>query len=241
MQTTETLYAPLTPHPFGGGALTPTADRSVSDLALVLAHRLRSLLGGVQAAGELLVDAVADEDRPLVFDVLEGTAAIERVLADLVRYTHRLEPVAYPLCLAALAADVAGALAPADAARVRIASTGDTPIVGDRVLLQQAVLALLQNALEAAPGAAVDLEIERLDAAGAGAAALRVTQPGTLPVEPSRALDPFYTTKPQHLGLGLPLARHIAEAHGGGLRVHPDLLAGTVTAALTLGPASQYV
>jgi two-component system sensor histidine kinase HydH len=204
----------------------------VSDLALVLAHRLRSLVGGVQAAGELLVDVVEEADRPLAFNVLEGAAAIERVLADLVRYCHRLEPLPRPLCLSALASDVAGALAPADAARVRVAGAGFVPVVGDPLLLQQAALALVQNALEAAPGAHVEVAVR----AAGGTAELRVTQPGAVAaVPPERVFDPFYTTKPQHLGLGLALAKRIAEAHGGDIRVFLNSsLVETVTLALIL-------
>ena len=224
------LSAPA-PHPFGGGVHVPDGDRPLADLAVVLAHRLRSLVGGIQTAAELLVDGVDDADRALVFDVLEGAAAVERLLADLLRFCHRIEPAHQPVCLAELAGSLWQVLPPAEALRVTLEAPAAAVVMGDPVLLRQAALALVQNALEAAPGGPVAVAVRTLPVA----VTFEVTQPGSLAVDPpARVFDPFYTTKPQHLGLGLPLARRIAEAHGGSVELLGNPGGAGVSFSLTL-------
>ena len=45
------------------------------------------------------------------------------------------------------------------------------------------------------------------------------TGPGIAPDDLARVLDPFFSTKVDGTGLGLPIARQIATAHGGSLRI----------------------
>ncbi|MDB5444120.1 MAG: hypothetical protein JWP73_2496 [Phenylobacterium sp.] len=96
------------------------------------------------------------------------------------------------------------------------------PVEGDRVELQQVILNLIMNAIEAMSGAAADdprelrLSTER-DAAGGVAVAVRDSGPGIDPQSEARLFEAFYTTKPEGMGMGLAICRSIAEAHGGRL------------------------
>jgi PAS domain S-box-containing protein len=129
----------------------------------------------------------------------------------------------------------------------------DLPLImGDRIQLQQVVLNLLVNAIEAMSGVSEgprDLWVssqkvteipdeanEGKFASGSavGAArtyvliAVRDSGPGLDPSALNRLFDAFYTTKPQGLGMGLPISRSIVEAHGGLLWATANVPRGAV-------------
>ena len=94
-------------------------------------------------------------------------------------------------------------------------------IEGDRVQLQQVILNLIVNAVEAMSGvaeAARELLISTGQAEPDGVlVAVRDSGPGLDPANLERLFDAFYTTKPSGMGMGLAICRSIIEAHGGRL------------------------
>jgi C4-dicarboxylate-specific signal transduction histidine kinase len=102
----------------------------------------------------------------------------------------------------------------------------------DRVQLQQVVLNLIVNAIEAMSG--VDKRRRELTivsaADGPEAVAVEVRDSG-MGLDPARAahlFEPFYTTKPEGLGIGLSISRSIVEAHGGHLSAVANVPRGAV-------------
>lgn len=99
-------------------------------------------------------------------------------------------------------------------------------VYADRVLLEQVLLNLLRNAIdanrEAHPGQASDILLEATAAAD-GALHVRVCDqgPGLGEDELQRIFTPFYTSKPDGLGLGLSMSRSIVEGFGGALEARP--------------------
>jgi C4-dicarboxylate-specific signal transduction histidine kinase len=90
-------------------------------------------------------------------------------------------------------------------------------IRGDRIQLQQVVLNLIMNAVEAmndASKGARDLLISTAEDNGV-LVAVRDSGPGLNPESLERLFDPFHTTKPGGMGIGLSICRSIVEAHGG--------------------------
>jgi signal transduction histidine kinase len=93
--------------------------------------------------------------------------------------------------------------------------------MGDRVQLQQVILNLVVNAIEAMSGQnnarrELLLSTERAEPEGVHVA-VQDTGPGLAPGAAERLFEAFYTSKPNGLGLGLSICRSIIEAHGGQL------------------------
>ena len=99
-------------------------------------------------------------------------------------------------------------------------SEGLVPIHGDRVQLQQVVLNLLLNAVEAmgsVEGAPRELLISTEQDHTRALVAVRNSGPGIDPSHLERVFDPFHTTKSGGMGMGLSICRSIIDAHGGRL------------------------
>ena len=105
-------------------------------------------------------------------------------------------------------------------------------VAGDRVQLQQVLLNLIVNAIEAMGGVhdrpRVLTIVSRQD--GADAVVVEVGDSGTgLDAERAeRLFEAFYTTKSEGIGIGLSISRSIAEAHGGSLSAAPNSPHGAV-------------
>jgi PAS domain S-box-containing protein len=115
--------------------------------------------------------------------------------------------------------------------RTRLAA-GLTSVWGDRVQLQQVVLNLILNAIEAMcsveeRGRMLSIRTEQRGAAGI-LVAVHDSGPGVAPEHLQRVFEPFYTTKNSGLGMGLSISRSIIDAHGGRLWADADQPRGTV-------------
>lgn len=116
---------------------------------------------------------------------------------------------------------------------VRMELAEDLPRVqGDRVQLQQAMLNLIINAIEAM--SAVDDGPRELtistgkDEPSAVLVTVRDSGPGVAPENIERVFEPFCTTKAGGMGMGLSICRSIVQAHGGTLRLSANVPRGAV-------------
>jgi C4-dicarboxylate-specific signal transduction histidine kinase len=105
-------------------------------------------------------------------------------------------------------------------------------IQGDRVQLQQVILNLIVNAVQAMSGVSEGSR-ELLISTGAAESddvlvAVRDTGPGLPPSSAEHLFDAFYTTKADGVGMGLSICRSIIEAHGGRLWASANLPRGAV-------------
>jgi PAS domain S-box-containing protein len=105
------------------------------------------------------------------------------------------------------------------------------PILGDRIQLEQVLLNLIKNAMEAM-GAVGEgprelwVSSEQVEPTEV-LVAVRDSGPGLGPQDLDRLFEAFYTTKPHGLGMGLAISRSIIEAHGGRLWATPNSGPGT--------------
>jgi C4-dicarboxylate-specific signal transduction histidine kinase len=108
---------------------------------------------------------------------------------------------------------------------------GLSPVQGDRVQLQQVVLNLVLNAVEAMgsvqEGARELLISTEQDQTGA-LVAVRDSGPGVDPTHLERIFEAFYTTKSSGVGMGLSICRSIIDAHGGRLWAEANKPRGAV-------------
>jgi signal transduction histidine kinase len=130
---------------------------------------------------------------------------------------------------------------------VRAESQAELPqIMGDRIQLQQVLLNLITNAIEAMAskdGLRVLAVISELTKDGGIAVSVADTGKGIPSQETDQIFNPLFTTKPKGMGMGLSICRSIVESHDGNLLVFPNSPQGAVFqmilhANTTTAPAS---
>jgi PAS domain S-box-containing protein len=108
----------------------------------------------------------------------------------------------------------------------------DLPLIeGDRVQLQQVILNLTMNSVEAmsdTSGGSREIIISTANTGTGVCVEVRDSGPGLAPSGAAQLFNAFYTTKPAGLGLGLSICRSIVEAHGGVLRANNNVPRGAV-------------
>jgi two-component system sensor histidine kinase DctS len=112
------------------------------------------------------------------------------------------------------------------------------PVVCDRTMVEQVLLNLARNAMQAMDEARVAspsllIQVRRADAAdGAGKGWMEFSVadegPGIPPEVKEQLFTPFFTTKAEGMGLGLSLCRTVVEQHGGSLAFEPNRPRGTI-------------
>lgn len=103
-------------------------------------------------------------------------------------------------------------------------------VLADRIQVQQVILNLIRNAIEAMQETTRrELTISTTEQPdGMVEICIADTGPGIAPEIAAQLFQPFVTTKPQGMGVGLSISRTIVEAHGGRLRVEPNPGGGTI-------------
>jgi two-component system sensor kinase FixL len=202
---------------------------TVGELTASLAHELNqpltAILSNAQAAQRILDSDRADlaEIREILGDIVEDDKRAGEVIYRLRGFLKKGTLELSALDIGELVSEVAP-LVSSDAIirnvviRLELAP-GLPPVCGDRVQLQQVVLNLLMNGLDAMreSGAGERTLVLRTFSAGPASVVVAVEDSGV--GVPEADLDhvfhAFYTTKPDGLGMGLAIVRSIVEAHGG--------------------------
>ena len=115
-------------------------------------------------------------------------------------------------------------------------------IWGDRIHLAQVLVNLLMNSIQAmqsCPPNARRIVVEARMVGGDVEIAVRDSGPGIPDEIGEKLFTPFFTSKPDGIGIGLALSRAIIEAHGGRLRVEHNSKPGGATLRFTLPGASR--
>jgi len=214
-------------------------------------HELRSPVSVIRAASDVALSR-EHRDEAEYREALTMTAAQSRRLGTLVDdmlVLARADAGGYPLRPVPFVLDdvidecrqAVSVLAAARSVSVTASGAADVPIHGDQELLRRLLVNLLQNAVQHSPASgavSVDVAIEEAETR------IRVSDCGTgiAPEDVGRIFDRFVQLDParrsEGAGLGLTIAKWIAEAHGGSLRVESSTPKGT-TFCLALPAAGR--
>jgi two-component system, LuxR family, sensor kinase FixL len=187
-----------------------------------------------------------EEIRAILVDIRTDNHRAGEVIDRVRALLKRRELERGPLDLEQLTGEVFRLLRPdAESRQVRLMLTmaSALPAVkGDRVRLQQVLLNLLLNAMDAVRANPAVNRLVTVRARHTGAAVkINVTDNGTgIPADHlPRLFTPFFTSKPSGLGMGLVISRSIIEEHGGQLSVHNEPAGGaTFTIVLPVNGAA---
>jgi len=236
-----------------GGASADETPRDetalVEALAAGVAHEVRNPLNALQINLGILeqeLSEIVPDRRSHVFEVIAKIAGELRSLDDFVteflRFARPPRPRFERVAVRPLLEDLVAFIGPECARRgVSLSLAGEggpDDVVADGFQLKHAVLNLVLNGLQATPAGgsivvATGGDPRRL------AIEVRDTGEGMGQAVLSRVFDAFFTTREGGTGLGLPIARRIAEAHGGTVFLRSREGEGTVaTLALPLRPGA---
>jgi signal transduction histidine kinase len=214
---------------------------AVGRFSSAIAHEIRNPVAMIASALSTARNgAVTVAQREEMFDIVANEASrLERLTGDFLAYARPRPPVAQPGDVAeslAYIADICRPHAGERSVRINVTAAPGLSAAIDSGQIQQALLNLVRNAIDASPpGAVVSICGSR------GGGAIRVDVENNSQPIPREALEnvfePFFTTKPGGTGLGLAIARNIARAHGGELMLSRNE-SGLVRFSITL-PASN--
>jgi signal transduction histidine kinase len=206
---------------------------TAGQLTAGLAHEIRNPLTSIKMLGQVLHKRLKDrsEDRKMLGSLVKEIDRLDRIIQELIERTNPgelsrtwndlNEPVAEVLQVVAESLHAQHIL-------IEQHPSQDLPeILLDRKKLKGVIWNLVLNAMEAMPkGGQLIVATDIVDNAFVEIS-VADTGPGIAADDAEQFFQPFFTTKPEGVGLGLTMSRKIVEKHGGNLRLSNRLDGGT--------------
>jgi signal transduction histidine kinase len=211
------------------------------ELTAAIAHEINQPLGAVQTnadTAEVILQAGGDRREDLLRlvgrirnDNLRASEVIKRLRALLARHEAQRQPLDLNVVLSSVEAFLRSELQRREMTLTPRSAATPARILGDETQIQQVLINLIMNAMDALTNAPVGrrlilVEVER--AAGINSVSVKDQGPGFADGDLSKLFDSFFSTKKTGMGLGLSIARSIVEAHGGTIRAERGPSGGAV-------------
>jgi predicted ATPase/signal transduction histidine kinase len=218
-----------------------TRVTTMGELAASIAHEVNQPLAGIVTNGNASLRWLAgpspdlDEAREAIQRIIRDGSRAGQVVARIRALSQKTRAARESLNINEAIEEIVvliGAELQRNQIGLRMDLAADLPfVVGDRVQLQQVVMNLILNAVEAMRSS-VEKERNLFIKTEAGESgeirvALQDSGVGLDPKTQEQIFDAFYTTKPGGLGMGLAISRSIVENHGGRLWAAPNQGAGS--------------
>ncbi len=201
----------------------------IGEMAAAVAHGIGNPLSSIRAAAQVAMLGTGPGDsenthktKENLENIVQQVDRVQKRMQGLLNFVRPLEPRPAKVEINAIVRDVAETLrARLTDAKValRLDLDPELPLViSDANHLEQALMALITNAMEATPENGVVAIRTKTSANGSGpAVCLEIEDTGKgIPVENrQRVFEPFFTTKPHGTGIGLALAKKFLERNGG--------------------------
>ena len=212
---------------------------TMGELTASIAHEvnqpLTAVVNNANACLDLLAKGVPniEEVREALAEIIDDTDRASAVIMRVRQLAKRAPVEKSPLGLRDVVTDVLR-LARYESATRRITIRTNLPqdlprVLGDRVQLQQVLLNLVVNGMDAMDTIEESKRVlfiyirrETQDGRPGVLTGVQDAGIGFKPEEGDRLFEAFYTTKPQGIGMGLAISRSIIEAHGGRLWAEPN-------------------
>ena len=198
---------------------------ALGEMAAGMAHEIRNPLGGIQLYTSLLARDVAQQPptHQLVQKISGGVKRLEALVSQVLQFTREIRANVQAMDLADVVEQAAELARQRHTDELVVHLNGPRPleVQGDPVLLGQAALNLILNAVEAVNGRGEVRVTWSAPPAGSDAKqfhlVVRDTGPGIAPGVLDKIFNPFFTTKDAGTGLGLAIVHRIVESHDGAI------------------------
>src|ERR1700690_996900 len=192
---------------------------SLGEISAGIAHEFRNPMGVIMGYSKLLLKGLDENDgrRETVLAIIKEIDGMNRVMDELLKFSKSGPLNKTEVDLTRMIFEIAKeSVRPQDTV---FQSKGIFIIKGDETLLKQAVKNLVNNALYAGQRAMVDLKDVELSGKKGVYIEVSDNGKGIAPEDIKKVFLPFYSTKPDGLGIGLSLVQKIVIAHGGSVDV----------------------
>jgi C4-dicarboxylate-specific signal transduction histidine kinase len=215
---------------------------TIGELTASIAHEVNQPLAAVVANGDACVAWLShstpnlSEARAAAERMIQGATRASEVIVRIRSLINKATPERTPVEMNKTIEEtvaLANGQALANGVSIVFDLSPDLPAVrADRIQLQQVILNLVMNGIEAMTSV-TDRPRQLLirsqrEKAGEVRVSIEDTGIGVSADAMGRLFEPFYTTRPQGMGMGLPISRSIIEAHGGRLWAESALSQGSV-------------
>ena len=213
------------------------------EMAASIAHEINQPLGAIVNNGNVCLKLIGvsgseESKRDALQDIVRDANRASAIIARIRALTKRSTSEKTLLSVKELIDDVL-ALAKQTAVEAAVKITTSEPdslrVKGDRIQLQQMLLNLMMNAIEAMSDIEkarrtmiIQVSLGELENRPAVVVAVRDNGHGFKSEDADRMFEPFFTTKPDGMGMGLGISRSIVEAHRGRLWAEPNRGSGSV-------------